>query len=43
MVLSPLVLMLWLSTALAGAPRGQNLFIAGDGFTLDQALADAQK
>jgi hypothetical protein len=24
---------LGLSTALAGAPRGQNLFIAGDGFT----------
>ena len=38
-----LVLVLGLSTALAGAPRGQNLFIAGDGFTLDQALADAQK
>jgi hypothetical protein len=37
-----LVLALGLSTALAGAPRGHNLFIAGDGFTLDQAIADAQ-
>ena len=43
MVLQALVLARGLSTALAGAPRGQNLFIAGDGFTLDQALADAQK
>ena len=42
MVLQALVLALGLSTALAGAPRGQNLFIAGDGFTLDQAIADAQ-
>jgi hypothetical protein len=42
MVLTSLILALGLSTALAGAPRGQNLFIAGDGFTLDQAIADAQ-
>jgi hypothetical protein len=39
--ISALVLALGLSTALA-APRGQNLFIAGDGFTLDQAIVDAQ-
>jgi predicted peroxiredoxin len=37
-VLPPLVL----SIALAAAPLGPNLFIAGDGFTLEQALADAQ-
>jgi hypothetical protein len=43
MVLQALILTFGLSTAVAGAPRGQNLFIAGDGFTLDQALADAQK
>ena len=42
MVSSALALALGLSTALAGAPLGQNLFIAGDGFTLDQAIADAQ-
>lgn len=42
MVLPALILALGLSTALAGAPRGHNLFIAGDGFTLDQAIADAQ-
>ena len=41
MVLSPLALALFLSTALAAAPVGPNLFIAGDGFTLEQALADA--
>jgi len=35
-------LALGLSTALAGAPLGQNLFIAGDGLTLDQAMADAE-
>jgi len=40
-VLSPLALALLLSTALAAAPVGPNLFIAGDGFTLEQALADA--
>jgi predicted peroxiredoxin len=28
--------------ALAAPPRGSNLFIAGDGFSLEQALADAQ-
>jgi intracellular sulfur oxidation DsrE/DsrF family protein len=38
MVLAPLVL----SIAFAAAPVGQNLFIAGDGFTLEQAIADAQ-
>jgi len=43
MVLQALVLALGISSALAAGPRGQNLFIAGDGFTLDQALADAQK
>jgi predicted peroxiredoxin len=37
MVLAPLVV----SIALAAAPLGPNLFIAGDGFTLEQALADA--
>jgi hypothetical protein len=41
LVLPPLVLALGLSTAHA-APRGQNLFIAGDGFTLDQAMGDAE-
>src|SRR4030095_5551387 len=41
-VFPSLVLALGLSTALAGAPRGQNLFIAGDGFTLDQAMAEAE-
>ena len=43
MVLQALVLALGLSSALAAGPRGQNLFIAGDGFTIDQAIADAQK
>jgi hypothetical protein len=43
MVLQALVLALGISSALAAGPRGQNLFIAGDGFTLGQALADAQK
>jgi len=43
MVLQALALALGLSSALAAGPRGQNLFIAGDGFTLDQAIADAQK
>jgi len=43
MVLQALVLALGISSALAAGPRGQNLFIAGDGFTLDQAIADAQK
>jgi len=41
LVLPPLVLALGLSTAHA-APRGHNLFIAGDGFTLEQAMADAE-
>ena len=40
MVLSPLILALGL--ALAAAPLGPNLFVAGDGFTLEQAIADAQ-
>ena len=40
MVLSPLILALGL--ALASPPLGPNLFIAGDGFTLEQAIADAQ-
>jgi hypothetical protein len=35
-------LALGLSTPVAAAPHGQNLFIAGDGFTLDQAMADAE-
>jgi len=26
----------------AAAPRGENLFIAGDGFTVEQAIGDAQ-
>src|ERR1044071_8085982 len=43
MVLQALVLALGFSSALAAGPRGQTLFIAGDGFTLDQAIADAQK
>lgn len=42
MVLPPLALALGLSTALAAAPLGPNLFIAGDGFTLEQAIGDAQ-
>jgi hypothetical protein len=41
MVLQALVLALVLSTAHA-APRGQNLYIAGDGFTLEQTIVDAQ-
>src|SRR5689334_15774133 len=41
-VLPALILMLTLSTPVAAAPRGQNLFIAGDGFTLEQAMADAE-
>ncbi|HYR35545.1 MAG TPA: hypothetical protein VEQ87_14730 [Burkholderiales bacterium] len=33
---------LMLALALAAAPLGPNLFVAGDGFTLEQAMADAQ-
>ena len=42
MVLPSLVLALGLATPVAAAPRGQNLFIAGDGFTLEQAMGDAE-